>query len=81
MSFWRARQHRVERAHGLVDVLARADQGRRELDHGIAAVVGAADHAGLLQLRREELAQQHLALLGVNVSRVARSLTSSSDMK
>ena len=65
----------------LVDVLARRDQRRRDLDHRVAAVVLAADQALVEQRVRQEVAQQDVALLGVNVSRVARSLTSSMAQK
>ena len=54
------------------------DQWRRDLDDRVAAVVGAADEAGLEEARREEAAKKGLALVSEKVSRVSLSLTSSS---
>src|SRR5205085_8044599 len=39
------------------------DQRRRDLDDRIAAVIGAADHALLEEPRRDELAEQRLAVV------------------
>ena len=52
----------------LVELLLRGDQRRRDLDDRVAAVVGAADEPLLEQPRREEAAQQRLALLLVEAS-------------
>src|SRR5882672_2214557 len=49
----------------LVEVLLGADQRRRELDYRVAAVVGAADQAGVEQRVRQEAAQQPLRLVVV----------------
>ena len=55
-----------DRAQGRLDdvelVVAR-DQRRRELHDRVAAVVGAADQAGVVEPGREEAAEQLLALL------------------
>src|SRR5215469_14758022 len=48
-----------------VEVLLRADQRRGQLDDGVAAVVGAADQAGVEQRVRQEAAQQPLGLVVV----------------
>ena len=65
-------QHLAERAGDLVELLLGRDQRRRDLDDRIAAVVGPADQAFLEERRREEAAQQRLALLVVE--RLARLL-------
>src|SRR6478736_2575423 len=58
-------QHRVQDVVDEVELLARRDQRRRQLDHRVAAVVGAADQPRLPQPAREEAAQQVIRLLVV----------------
>ena len=67
----------AEDARHLVELRLARDERRRDLDHRVAAVVGAADAARARTAVREEPAQELLALLVVNVSRVSLSFTSS----
>src|SRR5215470_15221586 len=57
------RQHAAENLLHLVEMLLAAGQRRGELDDRVAAVVGAADQAGVEQGRGEEAAQQPLRLV------------------
>src|SRR4051812_48418739 len=56
-------QHRAQHVLDLLELLAVADQRRRELDHRIPAVVGAADQPAAEQLAGEGSAEQPLGLL------------------
>ena len=59
----------AENRDDLVELLLSGDERRRDLDDRVAAVVGTADQPALEELRREEAAQQRLALLVVERSR------------
>ena len=69
-------QHGLGLRRHLLELLARADQRRGEVQHGVAAVVGAGDQALLEQPAGDEAAQQLLALLGreARAGRVAHQL-------
>ena len=55
----------AENRHDLVELLLSGDERRRDLDDRVAAVVGTADEPALEEARREEAAQERLALLVV----------------
>src|SRR5438093_8895482 len=55
-------EHRIEHVVDEVEVVARRDERRRELDDRVAAIVGPADQAGLVDALRDEPAQQVLGL-------------------
>src|SRR5262245_59345077 len=56
-------EHLAEDRDDLVELGLLRDERRRDLDDGIAAVVGPADEPGLEEPRREEAAEERLALL------------------
>src|SRR5262245_44638140 len=56
-------EHGVEDVVDEVDVLTCGNKRRRELHDRVAAVVRAADQAGVIQALREEAAKQELRLL------------------
>src|SRR3954451_4326288 len=56
-------EHRADDRLDLGELLRARDERRRELNHRVATVVGAADEPPLVQLAREEAAQQLLGLL------------------
>src|SRR6185369_1991814 len=58
-------EHVAEDADDLVHLRLAGDERRRDLDHRVAAVVLAADEPGLEEPRREEAAQERLALVVV----------------
>src|SRR3954470_24007120 len=59
------RENVTENRHDLVELVLTRDQRRRDLDHRVAAIVGPADETALEETRREEAAQERLALLVV----------------
>ena len=59
----RLREDLAEDAGDLVELRLLGDERRRDLDDRVAAVVGTADEARLEEARREEVAEQGLALL------------------
>src|SRR5919197_203025 len=56
-------EHRPDHRLDLVELLGTRDERRRELDHRVATIIGAADQPALVELAREEAAQQVLGLL------------------